>query len=222
MGCKCLVSHLLAEYQKRKVAAFWTQVKGLTNNNFGYDNLAAASDRPYGGTGSSYADPSLTSFMGTLSYTLLDRYTLNLTTRADGSSMVGKDHTWGIFPSISASWDLKKERFLRNCNTISLLNLRTGYGRSGNLGGISSYLTLRQYIPVGLVPYNGTPTVTMGTLRNSNPDLRWETRSTSISVPTLVCSTTDSFLRQSTTIPRQQICSMNTTYQYLPSPLTNY
>jgi putative outer membrane protein, probably involved in nutrient binding len=116
--------------------------------------------------------------MGTLSYTLLDRYTLNLTTRVDGSSMVGKDHTWGIFPSISASWDLKKERFLRNCNTISLLNLRTGYGRSGNLGGISSYLTLRQYIPVGLVPYNGTPTVTMGTLRNSNPDLRWETRST--------------------------------------------
>ena len=177
-GANALSATLLAEYQKRKVAAFWTQVKGLTNNNFGYDNLAAASDRPYGGTGSSYADPSLTSFMGTLSYTLLDRYTLNLTTRADGSSMVGKAHTWGIFPSISASWDLKKERFLRNCNTISLLNLRTGYGRSGNLGGISSYLTLRQYIPVGLVPYNGTPTVTMGTLRNSNPDLRWETRST--------------------------------------------
>ena len=177
-GVNALSATLLAEYQKRKVAAFWTQVKGLTNNNFGYNNLAAASDRPYGGTGSSYADPSLTSFMGTLSYTLLDRYNLNLTTRADGSSMVGKDHTWGIFPSISASWDLKKERFLRSCNTISLLNLRTGYGRSGNLGGISSYLTLRQYIPVGLVPYNGTPTVTMGTLRNSNPDLRWETRST--------------------------------------------
>ena len=177
-GANALSATLLAEYQKRKVAAFWTQVKGLTNNNFGYNNLAAGSDRPYGGTGSSYADPSLTSFMSTLSYTLLDRYTLNLTTRADGSSMVGKDHTWGIFPSISASWDLKKERFLRNCNTISLLNLRTGYGRSGNLGGISSYLTLRQYIPVGLVPYNGTPTVTMGTLRNSNPDLRWETRST--------------------------------------------
>lgn len=177
-GINNLSATILAEYQKKKIAAFWTQVKGLTNNYFGYDNLGAASDRPYGGTGSSYADPSLASFMGTLTYTLLDRYTLNLTTRADGSSMVGKDHTWGIFPSISASWDLKKERFLRSCNTISLLNLRTGYGKSGNLGSISSYLTLRQYIPVGLVPYNGTPTVTMGTLRNSNPDLRWETRST--------------------------------------------
>ena len=173
-----LSATILAEYQKKKMAAFWTQVKGLTNNYFGYNNLGAASDRPYGGTGSSYADPSLASFMGTLTYTLLNRYTLNLTTRADGSSMVGKDHTWGIFPSISATWDMKKESFLRNNKSISLLNLRTGYGRSGNLGGISSYLTLRQYIPVGLISYNGTPTVTMGTLRNSNPDLRWETRST--------------------------------------------
>ena len=177
-GINNISATILAEYQKKKIAAFWTQVKGLTNNYFGYDNLGAASDRPYGGTGSSYADPSLASFMGTLTYTLLDRYTLNLTTRADGSSMVGKDHTWGIFPSISATWDMKKESFLRNNKSISLLNLRTGYGRSGNLGGISSYLTLRQYIPVGLISYNGTPTVTMGTLRNSNPDLRWETRST--------------------------------------------
>ena len=177
-GINNLSATILAEYQKKKIAAFWTQVKGLTNNYFGYDNLGAASDCPYGGTGSSYADPSIASFMGTLTYTLLDRYTLNLTTRADGSSMVGKDHTWGIFPSISATWDMKKESFLRNNKSISLLNFRTGYGRSGNLGGISSYLTLRQYIPVGLISYNGTPTVTMGTLRNSNPDLRWETRST--------------------------------------------
>ena len=177
-GASRLSATMLSEYQKKKMASFWTQVKGLTNNYFGYNNLGAASDRPYGGTGSSYADPSLASFMGTITYSLFDRYTLNLTTRADGSSMVGKDHTWGIFPSISATWDMKKESFLRNNKHISLLNLRTGYGRSGNLGGISSYLTLKQYIPVGLISYNGTPTVTMGTLRNSNPDLRWETRST--------------------------------------------
>lgn len=70
-GINKLSTTILAEYQKKKIAAFWTQVKGLTNNYFGYDNLGAASDRPYGGTGSSYADPSLTSFMGTLTYTLL-------------------------------------------------------------------------------------------------------------------------------------------------------
>ena len=29
-----------------------------------------------------------------------------------------------------------------------------------------------------LVSVNGAPTVTMGSIRNRNPDLKWETRST--------------------------------------------
>ena len=168
----------LAEYQQNKRSAFWTEVKGLANNAFGYNNLAAGVARPYGGTGSNYTSSSLSSVMLTATYTLLDRYTVNLTTRADGSSMVGDDHTWGFFPSVSATWDMKKERFLRDVKAISLLDLRMGYGRSGNLGAISSYLTMKQFMPVGVVSYNGSPTVTLGTLRNSNPDLRWETRST--------------------------------------------
>lgn len=173
-----LAISILTEYQRQKTTSFWTEVKGLTSNEFGYHNLEAGSDRPYGSTGSNYSDPSLASFMTTLSYTLLNRYTLNLTARADGSSMVGKDHTWGLFPSISATWNLKQERFFRKLRALTLLSLRTGYGQSGNLGAISSYLSLKQFVPIGLISYNGTPTVTLGTLRNSNPDLRWETRST--------------------------------------------
>ena len=168
----------LAEYQQNKRSAFWTEVKGLANNAFGYNNLAAGVARPYGGTGSNYTSSSLSSVMLTATYTLLDRYTVNLTTRADGSSIVGDDLTWGFLPSVSATWDLKKELFLRDVKAISLLDLRMGYGRSGNLGAISSYLTMKQFMPVGVVSYNGSPTVTLGTLRNSNPDLRWETRST--------------------------------------------
>ena len=168
----------LAEYQQNKRSAFWTEVKGLANNAFGYNNLAAGVARPYGGTGSNYTSSSLSSVMLTATYILLDRYTVNLTTRADGSSMVGDDHTWGFFPSVSTTWDMKKERFLHDVKAISLLDLRMGYGRSGNLGAISSYLTMKQFMPVGVVSYNGSPTVTLGTLRNSNPDLRWETRST--------------------------------------------
>ena len=150
----------------------------MANNAFGYNNLAAGVARPYGGTGSNYTSSSLSSVMLTATYILLDRYTVNLTTRADGSSMVGDDHTWGFFPSVSTTWDMKKERFLHDVKAISLLDLRMGYGRSGNLGAISSYLTMKQFMPVGVVSYNGSPTVTLGTLRNSNPDLRWETRST--------------------------------------------
>lgn len=166
------------EYQQSKTRAFWTQVKGFTSNDFGYDNLAAASTIPYGGTGSTYADPKLGSVFGTASYTLLDRYTIDASLRTDGSSMVGKNNTWGWFPSVSASWNVLREPFMRNARILSLLTLRTGYGQTGNLGAISSYLTLHSRVPVGVVSVEGTPTVTMGSLRNSNPDLKWETRST--------------------------------------------
>lgn len=169
---------LSGEYQTNKITAFWTQVKGFTSNAFGYNNLAAASTISYGGTGSSYQDPKLASAMLMASYTLLDRYSLDASLRADASSMVGKNHRCGFFPSVSLSWDMKEEKFLRNISEIYMLKLRTGYGRTGNLGAISSYLTLNNQVPIGVVSYNGTTTVTMGELRNSNPDLRWETRST--------------------------------------------
>ena len=98
--------------------------------------------------------------------------------RGDGSSMVGDDHTWGFFPSVSAEWDVKKERFLSGFDGISTLKLRTGYGHSGNLGGISAYTTMNNVQQTGIVPVNNTPTVTLGTIRNNNPDLKWETKST--------------------------------------------
>ena len=177
-GAHRLTTNLLGEYQKSNKSGFWTLVKGFTTNLFGYDNLAAGATIPYRGTGSSYESPALGSLMGGLTYTLSDRYSLTLTMRADGSSMVGKNNTWGYFPSVSAEWNTKEESFMQRLHWLSQLKLRTGYGSSGNLGGISSYNSLQSVRPIGIVSHNGTPTVTLGTLRNANPDLRWETRST--------------------------------------------
>lgn len=49
--------------------------------------------------------------------------------------MVGANHTWGFFPSVSAEWDMKAEPFLRGFDKLSHLTLRAGYGPAGNLGG---------------------------------------------------------------------------------------
>lgn len=167
-----------SEYQWQTGTGFWTQAKGITTNLFGYDNIGAAASRPFGNTGSSYDEQSLASVMGDLSYSFKERYTLGVTMRADGSSMVGDDHTWGFFPSVSAAWNVKNEPWLANVSALSMLKLRTGYGRSGNLGGISAYTTLNTVRQNGLVSVNSSPTVTLGILRNNNPDLKWETRST--------------------------------------------
>ena len=178
-GAHHLSATLLTEYQKSNASGFWTLVKGFTTNELGYDNLGAASTVPYGGTGSDADSPSLLSFMGSLSYTLFDRYTLGASLRADGSSMFASGHKWGTFPSVSFSWDLTKEPFFRPLSHLfGIMRLRTSYGQSGNLGGISSYYSQKLVRPIGTVSVDNTPTTTMGLFRNSNPNLRWETRST--------------------------------------------
>ena len=177
-GIHSLSAGLSTEYHYQERTAFWTRAKGITTNEFGYDNIGVTASRPYGATGSIYEDQSLASVMANASYTLYNKYKLTLTMRGDGSSMVGDDHTWGFFPSVSAEWDVKKERFLSGFDGINTLKLRTGYGRSGNLGGISAYTTMNNVQQTGIVPVNNTPTVTLGTIRNNNPDLKWETKLT--------------------------------------------
>ena len=167
-----------SEYRKLTKTAFWVYAKGIPTNDFGYNNIGATAARPYGGTESTYEDLSLASVMGRVTYTLLDRYTVSANARGDGSSMVGDNNTWGFFPSVSFTWDMKKEAFLANIKPLSMLKLRTGFGQAGNLGGISAYTTMNTVRQNGIVPVNSSPTVTLGMVRNNNPDLKWETKKT--------------------------------------------
>lgn len=178
IGIHRISAEASTEYRKLTKTAFWMYAKGIPTNNFGYNNLGATAVRPYGGTESTYEDQSLASVMGSVTYSLLDRYLLSVNARGDGSSMVGDDNTWGFFPSVSFTWDMKKENFLANVKPLSMLKLRTGLGQAGNLGGISAYTTMNTVRQTGIVPVKSSPTVTLGMVRNNNPDLRWETKTT--------------------------------------------
>ena len=178
IGIHRISAEASSEYRKLTKTAFWMYAKGIPTNDFGYNNLGATAVRPYGGTESTYEDQSLASVMGSVTYSLLDRYLLSVNARGDGSSMVGDDNTWGFFPSVSFTWDMKKENFLVNVKPLSMLKLRTGLGQAGNLGGISAYTTMNTVRQTGIVPVKSSPTVTLGMVRNNNPDLRWETKTT--------------------------------------------
>ncbi len=177
-GAHLLELTAIAEYQKSNRSGFWTTVKGFTQNTSGYDNLGTGATIPFGGTGSNYDNPSLSSFMIIAKYDINNKYTFTGSLRQDGSSMVAKKHRWGLFPSISATWDAKKECFLKNNDIISLSKLRIGYGLSGNLSSLESYNSLTLLYPTGIVPWEGSNRVTYGIVSNVNPDLKWETRST--------------------------------------------
>ncbi len=173
-----LQATLLGEFQSTKLTGFQTSARGITTNQYGYDNIAGAAFQLYGMTSSDYERANLASFMAGASYTLSNRYTLSANMRADGSSMFASGNKWGIFPSVSASWDVKAEKWLKDISWLNMLKLRTSYGLTGNLAGIASYNSMQLFHPTGVVPWNGGTSVTYGQQANYNPNLKWETRST--------------------------------------------
>lgn len=168
----------LAEAQQEKRTGFFTTVTNFSSDEFGYNNLQGGSVRLWEGTGSFYEKPKLVSFMGRANYMYNKRYIVTVNARADGSSKVGKNNKWGFFPSASAAWAVHEENFMKAVPAVNELKIRLGYGLAGNQDAIDSYTSLQLLKPNGTIPYNGFPAVTLGTVRNTNPDLKWEVKHT--------------------------------------------
>lgn len=100
-----------------------------------------------------------------------DRYVLSASVRRDGASRFGKDNRYGIFPGISAAWNISEESFLKGNQTISNLRVKGGWGIRGNsnIGNFAS----RALISPGS-NYNQIAGLAPGQLGNN--DLTWEQR----------------------------------------------
>lgn len=168
----------LAELEKNTYTGFYTTVTNFSSDLMGFDNLQAGALRHWEGTGSYYEEPHLASFLGRVNYTYDDRYVLTVNARTDASSKFGANHKWGFFPSVSAAWNVSSEQFMKQITWIDNLKLRLGYGLAGNQGGIDSYTTMNLVRPNGVAPVGNSPVVTYETLRNINPDLKWEVKHT--------------------------------------------
>ena len=119
------------------------------------------------------------SFYGRANYSFADKYNIQATLRRDGSSAFGKDNRWATFPSVSASWRMSEEPFIKNLNLFDNLSLHAGYGVSGNSLGFDAFTAIKTYAASGWFPYtdaDGTTTNmhTIGATNNANPDLKWE------------------------------------------------
>ncbi len=169
---------LMGEAQKTVYSGFHTTTTGFATNVFGSDAIQAGSDRPWDGTGSDWSEVRMMSALMSAGWSWRDRLSMSATLRADASSLFGKNHRWGFFPAVSGSWTVSEEPFLRDLEWLSELKFSAGYGLSGNQGALEAYNSLQLIAPSGTVGYDGTVATTFGVLRNANPDLRWEVRST--------------------------------------------
>lgn len=119
-------------------------------------------------------------FLGRVNYDYKHKYLVNLTMRADASSMFPADNRWGYFPSVGLGWILSEEKFIQDLNIINFLKLRAGWGMLGN-----DKIPSNIYTPVvsngtlvifGPTQNSGTGAINPSTTINRvfNPNLRWE------------------------------------------------
>ena len=112
---------------------------------------------------------TLLSFFGMVDYNYANRYFLQASLRYDGSSLFGANNIWGLFWSVSGSWNVSNEEWMKGTEDwLSILKLRASYGVNGN-NNISAYQAYGVYATAA---YNGANGTLPSTPDNAN--LSWE------------------------------------------------
>ncbi len=118
------------------------------------------------------------SFLGRATYGYKDRYKVSASLRHDGSSKFVGKKKYGLFPAISAAWEIHKESFIDDANTkINLLKFRIGYGETGNQR-VNSNLTFTNYqiAADGYANADKSLGIVYQNTNIANVDLGWETQ----------------------------------------------
>lgn len=147
---------------------------GFGTNLFGYHSLGSGYKKDQRGLSTAWSEQTLLSYIARVNYNYAGKYLLTATARYDGSSKFAKGNQWGIFPSVSAAWNITEEKFMKNQTIFDQLKLRAGFGIVGNQN-IDDFAYLSLYN----VSYTGTSDtgytnsfVSNG--RRGTPDISWE------------------------------------------------
>jgi TonB-linked SusC/RagA family outer membrane protein len=148
---------------------------GFPNNS--YKEISAAAVRT---SAESKSQSTIASFFGRLNYSLHDKYFLEGSLRADGSSKFGANNRWGYFPAIGGAWRIKEEPFLKDNQQISDLKFRASVGQAGNQNGLNDNAARGLWSGTAQYPDNLTSGSKAGTApaQLANADLKWETTTT--------------------------------------------
>lgn len=116
----------------------------------------------------------LDSYMARVNYGFKDKFFIDITARADGSSKFGANHKYGVFPAVSAAYRVIEESFMKDISWLSDFKLRGSYGITGNAGGIDPYQSLATVASGNSYMINHTYVTGIEPTGIANPDLRWE------------------------------------------------
>ena len=144
-----------------------TAKKALGNMNLG-TNYIDGGRRP-----SVEGEDRIFSLFGRTTYAFQDRFLVNLSMRADGSSKFLEGNKWSYFPSGSVAWRISKEKFYKWDKIANDLKLRVSYGQAGN-NRIGDFLYLQQFVSSSQYWLNDQMVTAFVPNALANPFLLWE------------------------------------------------
>lgn len=187
---------LLAGYswqENKEGDGFQTSAQGFVSDDLLWNNLGQSNgngttlvnygNNPVSGMnfgGNFISTLRLISFYGRINYDFSKKYVLQATIRRDGSSAFGINNRWGMFPSVSAGWNIDQEHFMEGLPFVSNLKLRAGYGVSGNSVGFNAFTSRLVYgtLNANYFYNDGKFINAIGPTQNENPNLKWERTAT--------------------------------------------
>lgn len=130
---------------------------------------------PSGGAQTYPALEKVSSYFGRVSYSYMDRYSVNGTLRSDASTKFTSAYGRAILPSVGAAWTISNEDFMKNQHIFGSLKLKGSWGEVGN-SGIPVYVGTQTTYTGGSVIYGGTGTISSSqTIASAVPPvLNWE------------------------------------------------
>ncbi|HTE25404.1 MAG TPA: SusC/RagA family TonB-linked outer membrane protein, partial [Flavitalea sp.] len=132
------------ESQESNYEGVWAETRDFLNNDItDLPGGATVVNPPTSFRGSS----ALESYFGRLNYMYNDKYILQATLRADGSSNFGPNNRWGYFPSVSAAWKASEESFLKDIFGNGDLKIRAEVGIVGNQNTTQSFYANLTKVP---------------------------------------------------------------------------
>ena len=158
-------------YQQLNFQDQFLTIGDFPNNDLDFSNQIEASqdlqNEGFIGAGTNASpDDKIIAFFGRANVVLNDGIFLNASIRREGSSKLGAENRWGLFPSLGVGIDVNE---FVDLGGFDFLKVRLGYGVTGALPGQTG---LSQEIRQINNDASGGVTTTLQ--RAANPDLKWE------------------------------------------------
>jgi len=133
-------------------------------------------------TGSTGVMDARAGYVGRVNYGYKGRYLLEAVARWDASVNFAPEHRWQAFPGIGAAWVISQENFFKDgLPFVDHLKLKASWGQTGNDRqgyGNFGYLATFSQNASPVVVIDGQPVAAIYTNAPPNPDVRWETITT--------------------------------------------